>query len=107
MEPFMARGRELRAQHTGENALDSIRTADVRAGRIHLPAAASLYSLTGPLTAWDSTTNQVHGANPLYVLYLPFATEAGTGISATPRPGQPWLMHPGAPNAHLMIVGSM
>src|SRR4051812_17266353 len=45
MEPFMARGRELRAQHTGENALDSIRTADVRAGRIHLPAAASLYSL--------------------------------------------------------------
>ena len=107
MEAFMARGRELRAQHVDENRLDSMRTAEARDGRIRMPAAASLYSLTGPLTAWDSTTNQVRGANPLYVLYLPFATEAGTGISATPKPGQPWLMHPGAPNAHLMVMGSM
>ena len=107
MEPFMARGRELRAQNVEQNALDSIRTADVRAGRIRMPPVASLYSLTGPAGSWDSVANTTHGANPLYVLYLPFATEAETGIPATPRPGQPWLMHPGAPNAHLMIVGSM
>ncbi len=107
MEPFMARGRELRAQHTEENRLDSMRTADVREGRIRMPATASLFSLTGPLAAWDSVANTATGARALYVVYLPFATVASTGIPETPVRNQPWLMHPGAPNAHIMFVPTM
>ncbi|MFI5279373.1 MAG: hypothetical protein ACHQU1_02670 [Gemmatimonadales bacterium] len=102
MEEFMARGRELRAQ--GVTAIDSVRNADVMAGRVHLPPVASLYSLNGPAGSWDPATNALTGVSPLYVVYLPFATEASTGISATPARGRPWLMHPGEPGAHVMIV---
>src|SRR5215472_15033083 len=91
MEAFMARGRELREQHVAN--VDSVRNADVLAGRIHMPPAAALYSLNGG--AYDAATSTIHGARPLYVVYIPFATEASTGISATPQPGKPWLMHPG------------
>jgi hypothetical protein len=100
MEEFMARGRELRAQ--GVTAVDSVRNADVLAGRIHMPPAASLYSLNGG--TYDPATNTIRGARPLYVVYLPFATEASTGISTTAVPGRPWLMHPGLPGAHIMYM---
>ena len=100
MEPFMARGRELRAQ--GVTAVDSVRNADVLAGRIRMPPVASLYSLNGG--SYDPATNTITGARPLYVVYLPFATEESTGISTTAVPGRPWLMHPGLPGAHVMIM---
>lgn len=100
MEEFMARGRELRAQ--GVTAVDSVRNADVLAGRIHLPPAASLYSLNGG--TYDPSTNTIRGARPLYVVYLPFATEASTGISTVALPGRPWLMHAGLPGAHIMYA---
>src|SRR5437868_7872101 len=63
MEPFMARGRELRAQGVRAGAVDSIRKADVVAGRIHMPSSASLYSLTGPAGSYDPATNTTHGAD--------------------------------------------
>jgi hypothetical protein len=108
MEPFMARGRELRAQGVRGNAVDSIRKADVQAGRIHMPPSASLYSLTGPAGSYDAETNTTHGANPLFVIYLPFATPESIGLSTRPtRPGQPWMMDAGQPNAHLMLSPSM
>ena len=107
MEPFMARGRELRAQGKDANAVDSIRAADVLGGRVHLPSTAGLYSLTGAASVYDAATNTVHGARPLFVVYLPFATEASTGLSAKPVQGAPWLMHPGQPGAHVMFVPEM
>ncbi len=103
MEEFMARGRELRAE--GVTAVDSVRNADVLAGRVHLPPVASLYSLNGG--TYDPATNTIRGARPLYVVYLPFATEASTGISTVPLPGKPWLMHAGQPGAHIMYVPGM
>jgi len=102
MEPFMARGRELRAQGVRDRDVDSVRNADVMAGRIQLPSVASLVSLNGG--TYDATTNALHGARPLYVVYLPFATEASTGIPAMPVPGKPWLMHAGQPGAHVMYA---
>ncbi len=108
MEPFMARGRELRTQGVRQPALDSIRKADVQAGRIHMPTMASLYSLTGPAGSYDPATNTTHGANPLYVIYLPFATAESVGLSTRPvRAGQPWMMHPGEPGAHVMMSPNM
>jgi hypothetical protein len=104
MEPYMARGRELRAQGVADSAVDRIRKEDVLAGRIRMPPSAALYSLNGPGGAWDPSTNALTGVTPLYVVYLPFATEASTGISATPARGRPWLMHPGEPGAHVMYV---
>ena len=104
MESYMARGRELRAQGVADSAVDRIRKEDVLAGRIHLPSSAALYSLNGPAGSWDPVTNGLTGGSPLYVVYLPFATEASTGISAIPARGRPWLMHPGEPSAHVMYM---
>jgi hypothetical protein len=105
LEPFMARGRQLRAQGVQGDAVDSTRSADVAAGRIRMPAMASLYSLTGPGASVDPATGA--GARPLFVVYVPGATEASTGVSTTPRAGAPWLMDPGTPKAHIMFQPGM
>jgi len=107
LEPFMARGRQLRAQGVQGDAVDSTRNADVAAGRLRMPAMAALYSLTGPGTSYDRATSAVTGAQPLFVVYVPGATEASTGISTTPRSGAPWLMEPGTPKAHIMFQPGM
>jgi hypothetical protein len=107
MEPFMARGRELRAHGANQNTVDSVRLAESRDGRIRLPSTAMLYSLTGPAGAYNPATNTVTGARQLFVVYTPFATAESLGLTATPQRGVPWMMHPGAPNAHIMFVPSM
>ena len=107
MEPYMAKGRELRAQGLGENTVDSLRRADATAGRIRMPAAAMLYSLTGTAANYDPATNTITGARPLFVVYTPFATAESLGLSAIPRRGQPWMMHGGQPGAHIMFVPDM
>lgn len=107
MEPFMARGRELRAQGRDELAVDSLRKADVRDGRIRMPSAAMLYSLTGRAGSYDPATNRVTGATPLVVVYVPFATGPSLGLPNRAPRGQPWIMHGGEAGAHIMIVGSM
>lgn len=107
MEPYMARGRELRAQGLGENAVDSLRKSDVAAGRIRMPPVAMLYSLTGTAANYDPATNAVTGARPLFVVYTPFATAESLGLSDIPRRGQPWMMHGGQPGAHIMFVPGM
>jgi len=107
MEPYMARGRELRAQGAGQNAVDSARTADVLAGRVRMPSVAMLYSLSGTAASYNAATNVATGARPLFVVYTPFATAEQLGLSAIPRRGQPWMMHGGQPGAHIMFVPEM
>ncbi|HEU4563559.1 MAG TPA: hypothetical protein VFS05_02880 [Gemmatimonadaceae bacterium] len=106
MEPFMARGRELRARGVTGDRVDTLRFAEVKAGKIRMPTRpAALYSLTGG--SFDPASGEVKGARPLYVVYIPFATEASTGIPAQPAEGTPWLMFPGTPKAHIMFVPRM
>lgn len=107
LEPFMARGRELRARGRAEEA-DSVRNAEIRAGRLSMPGhPAALYSLTGPPSSLDPASGRVTGARPLYVVYIPFATAASTGLPTKPAPNTPWLMFPGTPRAHIMFVPEM
>ncbi|HEY2807142.1 MAG TPA: hypothetical protein VGI92_14885 [Gemmatimonadales bacterium] len=107
LEPFMARGRELRAQGADQNAVDSIREAEAKSGRIHMPANAALYQLMGPDSVYNAATNTVHGARSMFVIYVPFATPETTGLSAQPKRGEPWLMDPGKAKAHIMLVPTM
>lgn len=108
LEPFMARGRALRAQGVPEERVDSVRFADVRAGRVAMPRrAAMLYSLTGPAGSFDSATGTAPKAKPLFVVYLPNSTVASTGLPATPVEGMPWIMDPGTPKAHIMFEPGM
>jgi hypothetical protein len=108
LEPFMARGRALRAHSITGDRVDSMRFAEVRAGKLRLPRQpAVLYSLTGPLDSFDPTTGRAPKAQPLFVVYVPFATERSTGLSTTPLEGTPWIMHPGTPKAHIMFQPRM
>ena len=104
MDPFMARGRVLREQGVKGTSVDSVRYADVKSGRIRMPAfPASLYQMTGPKDGYDPATNSVPKATGSLVVYVPNATEASTGLSAKPSATAPWLMFPGTPKAHIMF----
>lgn len=103
LEPFMARGRALRAQGLEGTAVDSVREAEVEAGRLAMPEGPrTLYSITSE-REFDPATGTAPEASGLYVIYMPYATEASTGISATPARDRPWLMFPGTYRAHVMI----
>jgi hypothetical protein len=106
LEPFMARGRELRAQGVSGDQVDSVRFREARSGKLKLPKEpALLYSLTGG--TFDPATGSASGARPLFVIYVPFATAESTGLSAVPTRGAPWLMSAGTPKAHIMFTPSM
>lgn len=107
LEPFMARGRALRAEGVAGALVDTIRYREIAAGTLTLPAYGTLYSITAPRTHFDAATNTVKDAGLLAVVYIPGATPESTGLSARPRRDGPWLMFPGTPKAHIMMVGSM
>ena len=108
LEPFMARGRALRAAGTTGTQVDTVRFAEVKRGRLRVPSApAALFSLTGPKDDFDATTGTAPKSKPLFVMYMPYATTAKTGIPSTPSKSGPWLMFPGTPKAHLMLQHDM
>lgn len=108
MEPFMARGRELREKGVKGAQVDTVRFAEVKSGKLKMPTApASLYQLFGPAGDFDAATGTAPKSKPLFVVYIPFATEKSTGLSTTPSETKPWLMLPGTPKAHIMFSLSM
>jgi len=108
MEPFMARGRALRADGVKPELVDSVRYHEVRRGKIRMPKEpAILYSLTGKTGSFDPVAGTATGARQLFVIYVPGATAQSLGISAVPAEGTPWIMNPGTPKAHIMFVPRM
>ena len=103
LEPFMARGRELRAAGHETPAVEAARLAEIEAGTLVIPTEPrALYSLSSR-QEFDVASGAAPDAGGLYVIYLPYATEESTGISAKPAGDRPWLMYPGKPWAHVMI----
>ena len=108
LEPFMARGRALRAQGTTGDQVDTVRFAEVKSGKLVMPSQpAALYSLSGPAGAFDVATGTAPSARALFVIYIAGATPESTGLSAKPVQGAPWIMYPGTPKAHIMLVPRM
>lgn len=108
LEPFMARGRSLRAEGVKGEQVDTARFKEIKAGTLKMPTAPSaLYTLTGPPTSFDPASGKVTGARWLYVVYIPGATTASTGLTEKPAPGVPWIMFPGTPKAHIMFFTGM
>ncbi len=106
MEPFMARGRELRASGTPDERVDTVRFAEVKSGKLQMPKQpASMYQIFGG--TFDPATNAVKDGKTLYVIYMPGATGASTGLTEKPMDGAPWIMYPGTPKAHIMLTSKM
>src|SRR5690606_13214240 len=101
LDPFMARGRELRAKGTPEDSINPLRNAEVESGKLMVPRLGALWQLCAAPDSMDWSTNPPRSPRGLYVVYMPGATSASTGIPATAPPGTPWLMFPGTPRAHI------
>jgi hypothetical protein len=102
LDPFMARGRELKAQGKSGDEIFEIREAEVRAGTLSLPDKTTLCVFTGKV---NPQTLEIENPYVRYVFYMPFATGASTGLPTTPTPpGHAWLMNPGTHRAHIMIT---
>ncbi len=105
LEPFMSRGRELRAEGKSSKEIFEIREAEAKSGRLKMPApGATLHILYGKDAYFDAENGQAVNAIYRAVVYIPWATPESTGLPLKPdTPGAPWLMDPGTHRAHIMI----
>jgi hypothetical protein len=102
LEPFMARGRALRAEGKAADEIFKIREQEVRDGKLPMPDKATLCVFSGTVI---EETGEIEDPYVRYVFYVPFATGASTGLPTTPTPpGHAWLMDPGTHRAHIMIT---
>ena len=105
LEPFMARGRELKAEGKSEIEKRKIRKQEVESGKLQMPDTPStLYVYSGSSEDYNSSTGELKNGKFRYVVYIPYATAESTGLPLKPdNPGMPWLMDPGTHRAHIMI----
>jgi hypothetical protein len=108
LDPFMARGRALRAQGVKDDQVDTVRFREIKEHKLAMPSGpAVLYQVFGSRDSVDLARGVVKGGSPLYVVYMPFATAESVGLSAKPVEGAPWVMYPGTPKAHIMFTPKM
>ncbi len=101
LEPYMARGRVLKAE--GMKTKESIeqRWTEIDAGSLSMPRhPASMHQLFG---AEPVQPDSAEGLTRLTVIYVAYATEEHVGLPSQPTGELPWLMFPGKPTAHVMI----
>lgn len=104
LEPFMARGRALRAEGKTGQEIFAIREAEMKSGQIKITTGSTLHIYYGAKTMYDPETSKVEGAQLRYVVYMPWATSESTGLPEAPiAPNHPWIMEPGTHRAHIMI----
>lgn len=105
LEPFMARGRELREQGMDGEAVDSVRFAEIESGELSYPDhPAALFTVAAEQSPEDPASGALPaGAQRLTVLYVRGATAEQLGLPSKPAGGVPWLMASGQPDAHVMI----
>jgi hypothetical protein len=105
LEPFMARGRALKAEGKTFQEIFDIREAEAKSGKLDMGGLGStLHLYFGTETKYNPETFEVQGAQYRYVVYMPWATAESTGLPEVPiAPNHPWIMNPGTHRAHIMI----
>lgn len=105
LEPFMARGRELKAAGKTFQEIFDIREAEAKSGKLVMPKQASnLQVYSAPADAYNPVAGEVTKGRFRYVVYIPWATSESTGLPTKPETaGMPWIMDPGTHRAHIMI----
>ncbi|NMM47912.1 hypothetical protein [Marinigracilibium pacificum] len=105
LEPFMARGRELRAEGKSRDEIYEIRGEEMKSGKLTITPGLTLHIYHGPNEMYNPEINEVDGAKKRYVVYMPYATSESTGLPESPlAPNHPWIMEPGTHRAHIMIT---
>jgi hypothetical protein len=105
LEPFMARGRQLKTEGKNHQEVFDIREKEVKEGKLKMPKNPSaLYVYTAKDGEFNAATGEVTKGYLRYVIYIPYATAESTGLPLVPSaPGMPWIMDAGTHRAHIMI----
>lgn len=105
LDPFMARGRALKAEGKDRVAIFEMREAEAKAGTLAMPEnPTTLHILSGKEGKYNPETGKVENATYRWVVYTPWATPESSGLDVKPAfPGAPWIMDPGTHRAHIMI----
>nr|WP_250419151.1 MULTISPECIES: hypothetical protein [Pontibacter] len=105
LNPFMARGRELRKAGKAAQEIFAAREKEVKSGKLKMPGQpTTLFVYTASDDDFNAATGEVKNGYLRYVVYIPFATAESTGLPLKPEgPAMPWIMNPGTHGAHIMI----
>jgi hypothetical protein len=105
LEPFMERGRQLKKEGKTAKEIFDIREEEAKSGKLIMPKdGATLFVLSADAADYNAETGEVKDPYLRYVVYIPWATEASTGLPLKPSgPAMPWIMDPGTHRAHIMI----
>lgn len=105
LEPLMQSGRDFRKKGIKDQQLLDEREKEVEAGTLKMPKdPATLYVYSAKDEDVDPATGEVKNGYLRYVIYIPFATAASTGLpEKASAKGMPWIMNPGTSRAHIMI----
>ena len=105
LQPFMERGRALKAAGKSSEEIFDIREEEVKAGTLPMPEQpSSLFVYSASPEKYNAETGEVTDGRFRYVVYIPYATAESTGLPLSPEaPGMPWIMDPGTHRAHIMI----
>lgn len=106
LDPFMARGRELRKAGMERDAIFKTREQEAKNGKLKMPKQPSaLFVFTAKDENVNNGTGEVKDGYLRYVVYIPYATAESTGLPLKPEsPAMPWIMDPGTHAAHIMIT---
>lgn len=106
LEPFMARGRELKAEGHDTKEIRSIRGKEADAGTLKMPEKpASLSVFDADQEDVDITTGEVTRGRLRSVIHTPYLTGEQSGLPTNPvGGGMPWLMDAGTHRSHIMIT---
>ena len=105
LDPFMERGRQLKAAGKERQEIFDIREEEVKDKKLHMPERTTLHILSGKDAYYDAESGKVEKGNFRWVIYIPYSTAESTGLPlAPPSQGAPWLMDPGTHRAHIMIT---
>lgn len=106
VEPFMARGRALKADGKNRGEIFDIREKEMKDGSLQKPGYGSTLQIyRGKDAKYNPETGTVEGGDYRYVIYTPLATAKTTGLPERPNgAGHPWVMFPGLYRAHIMIT---
>jgi hypothetical protein len=105
LDPFMARGRELKKEGKSFKEIFDTRESEAKSGKLVMPKQpATLFVFSAKPEEFNASTGEVKGGSLRYVIYIPYATAESTGLPLKPEaPGMPWIMDPGTHRAHIMI----
>jgi len=105
LEPFMARGRELKKEGKTFQQIFDIREQEVKSGKLVMPKnPATLFVFSADKEKFNPATGEAQDGYMRSVVYIAYATAESTGLPAKPvGPGLPWIMDPGTHRAHIMI----